>query len=645
MIASWSALKFPEKFNTRVRAFASDDSGAMVILALFFFVIMLAAAGLGVDTMRHEMQRTHIQATLDSAVLAGAGAPAGATEEDIKDIVEDYFDAAGLQEYLHEIDPDKDIDAGINSKRVTASASMTMNTLLMKLSGVKTLNAGGVSTAAIASPKMEIVLALDVSGSMAGTRLTKLKEAAKEFVSDVLNKSDEGSTTISIVPYSWNVTPTQEIFDALSVDQQHGYSTCLDFADDEFNSSSIDPNRAYAQTIFTSVYGNFGEVGNGNVEYGSSSAYNRSCFTDDYFRILPYASTYAPLEAKIDSLKAAGSTSSDMGMKWASALIDPAFRPVVTELQKDRAGTDSDGNAITYNIVNPDINDLPALYTTGQVRKIIILMGDGANDWSYHLNDPNDLIDPDVPKHHTWDDYRGPNSNLYFVKYNEKEFERAKLVDRYGRVLEYSNRESKCGTDEYERSGWWGGQTYVGTWECDYTRGSEELTGYYIYTPRKSQDYYEPEHNNYYSDLDDLYPYILEGETVDLPLPGGRTCTLEATGCQLKWEEAWGLMSPDYYRQKSGDSTPDDQFARYSSGSISPSDKDDRMSSICAATKAKDNVLIFTIAFEMGDQSSAAGKLRSCASEEGYHYDANTVNIKQAFGSIAANVQKLRLTQ
>ncbi|MBU3258802.1 VWA domain-containing protein [Roseovarius sp. PS-C2] len=630
MIASWSSLKIPEKFNARARTFASDDSGAMVILALFFFVIMLAAAGLGVDTMRHEMQRTHIQATLDSAVLAGAGAPAGATKEDIKDIVEDYFDAAGLQDYLHEIDPDKDIDAGINSKRVTASASMTMNTLLMKLSGVDTLNAGGGSTAAIASPKMEIVLALDVSGSMAGTRLTKLKEAAKEFVSDVLNKSDEGSTTISIVPYSWNVTPTQEIFDALSVDQQHGYSTCLDFTDDEFNSSSIDPNRAYAQTIFTSVYGNFGEVGNGNVEYGGSSAYNRSCFTDDYFRILPYASTYAPLEAKIESLKAAGSTSSDMGMKWASALIDPAFRPVVTELQKDRAGTDSDGNAITYNIVNPDINDLPALYTTGQVRKIIILMGDGANDWSYHLNDPNDLIDPDVPKDHTWDDYRGPDSNLYFVKYNEKEFERAKLVNQSGNVLEYSNSESNCGDDEYEwqynsrRRRW--EQVYVGTWECDYTRGSEELTGYYIYTPLKYQDYYEPEDNRYYSDLDDLYPFIIEQT-------------------RLSWEQAWGLMSPDYYRQKSGDSTPDNQFARYSSGSISPSDKDDRMSSICAATKAKDNVLIFTIAFEMGDQSSAADKLRSCASEVGYHYDANTVNIKQAFGSIAANVQKLRLTQ
>ena len=67
--------------------------------------------------------------------------------------------------------------------------------------------------------------------------------------------------------------------------------------------------------------------------------------------------------------------------------------------------------------------------------------------------------------------------------------------------------------------------------------------------------------------------------------------------------------------------------------------------SVSARSQAKDNVLIFTIAFEMGDQSSAAGKLRSCASEVGYHYDANTVNIKQAFGSIAANVQKLRLTQ
>lgn len=588
--------------------FRKDEDGAVVALAIIIFVIMLVSAGLGIDTMRHEMSRTHIQSTLDSAVLAGAGAPVGASDAEIKAIVENYFEAAGLQQYLHPIDPDKDIDAGLNSKRVTASASMKMDTLLMRLSGIDTLDAAASSTAAIASPKMEIVLALDVSGSMAGTRMTKMKEAAKEFVDDVLSKSDDGTTTISIVPYSWNVTPSDEMFEALSVDERHQYSTCLDFTDDEFTYAAIDPNISYAQTIYTSLYGDFGEVGSGNVEYGSTSAYNRTCFTDDYFRILPYATTYSALETKLDSLKAAGSTSADMGMKWASAMLDPAFRPVVTSLQAN-------------NVVNPDITDLPALYTTGQVLKIIILMGDGANDWSYHLSDPNNLIDPNVPVSHSIPDYRGPDSNVYEVTYEAEEFEQAKLVNSSGSVIDYSNNQSNCGNDVYE--GFWIRRTYVGTWECDYT--TEEREGHYIYTPNKYRDYYDPARNQYFHSRNDAFPNLID-ET------------------RLSWEQAWGLMSPDYYSYVSGDGIPDAQFSSSGSASISRADKNDRMDDICGAA---DNagIVVFTIAYDMGDQVSAADKLAACASSDGNHYDATTVNIKQAFGAIAANVQKLRLTQ
>ncbi|RKT35102.1 Flp pilus assembly protein TadG [Roseovarius halotolerans] len=601
--------------------YRKDESGAVVALAIFIFIVMLVAAGLGIDTMRHEMTRTHIQSTLDSAVLAGAGAPVGATNEDIKGIVEDYFEAAGLQQYLEPIDPATDIDAGLNSKRVTASASMTMATLLMKLSGIDTLDAAATSTAAIASPKMEIVLALDVSGSMAGTRLAKMKEAAKEFAEDVMNNSDEGTTTISVVPYSWNVSPSPEMFDALSVNKTHNYSTCLDFTNDEFHNAAIDPNVSYAQTLYTSRYGSFGQVGSGNVESGSSSAYNRSCFDDDYFSILPYASTYAAVERKLDSLKAAGSTSADMGMKWASALLDPAFRPVVTSLQADRTRPDGNGGTETYNVVNPNISDLPALYTTGQVLKIIILMGDGANDWSYHLSDPNDLIDPNVPESHATPDYRGPNSNVYEITYEADEFQQAKLVNSSGSVIDYSNNESKCGTDVYE--GYWIWRTYVGTWECDYS--TEEHEGHYIYTPKLSKKYYDPARNRRFYSLSDAFSNVISQN-------------------RLSWEEAWGLMSPDWYGDISDDYVPDQQFDRYSSGSISPSDKDDRMSYICDAADAA-GIVVFTIAFEMGDQTSAASKLANCASSDGNHYDATTVNIKQAFGSIAANVQKLRLTQ
>jgi len=596
------------RFCRAAGTFASGDDGAITILSLFLFIVMLAAAGLGIDTMRHEMARTHIQATLDSAVLAGAGAPADATAEDVKAIVEDYFDAAGLGDYLDTIDPEKDIVATLNSKSVTASANLKLDTYLMRLSGIDTLQAGGGSTAALASPRMEIVLALDVSGSMAGERLEKLKIAAKQFVTDVMSASDQGTTTISIVPYSWSVTPSDEMFEALSVDVRHNYSTCLEFVDSEYQTTAIDPTRAYGQMIYTSLNGSFGNVGIGDPTI-HQSARNRSCYTDEYFRILPYATTVSALNAKIDSLKAAGSTSADIGMKWAAGLLDPAFAPVVDHLQQERTTTDADGKLVTYNIVDPDLEHVPALYSTGQVLKIVILMGDGANDWSYGLTDPNKLMDPDVTENHSLPDYRGPDSHLYKVEYTDDVFKYRYYVFNPNFI---SYHESGCN---------WG------YWICVYE--SEDITNYYLYST-----YW----NDYTNMLDGSLLNPAQFDALPTTLPNFKSKD------RLSWEQAWGLMTPLNYSFATGDYGPSSMFTMFGNGSTKPEVKDVRMSNICGAAKSN-GIIVYSIAFDMGTFSSAAEKLENCASSEAHHYNATTVNISQAFGSIAANVQKLRLTQ
>ena len=659
--------------------FRRSEDGAITILSLFFFVVMLAAAGLGIDVMRHEMARTHLQSTLDSAVLAGAGAPADATEEEIKAIVEDYFQAAGLSQHLNEIDPEKDIKTSLNSKRVTASASLEMDTFLMRLAGVKTMAAGGGSTAAIASPKLEISLVVDASGSMRGDRMTELKAAAKEFVTTIIDGSDPGNVAISIVPYSWNVTPPQELFDALSVDKRHDYSTCIHFTDDEFQNVAVDPDTTYAQSIYTSLSGDFNALGQGDpFKYDpyrgwvNNSAYNQSCYTDAYFQILPYSNDKQELHDKIDALQAAGSTSTDLGMKWGVALLDPAFQPVVQTLQAQYDYVrDNDGNIITLPVVDvngnpikddagqtimapqkdymvdPSLKHLPARHDATQVLKIVVLMGDGANDYSFMLADPNDLLDPSVAENHSQADYRGPDSTVYEITYNEAIFERARLVDENDNVINYSMNESKCGDDEYNRErrrvrNWWGGwyytwvNVYVGTWECDYTRGDEDLAGHYIYTPAKSKDYYDPARDQYFARLEDAFPYIVDQN-------------------RLSWEEAWGLMSPRWYEDISGDSSPDWQYSTRSGYALDSDAKDDRLEDICDEVKSTTDIVVYSIAFAMGDLDAAKDKLRDCASAVGNFYEAKleddledgeeALNISQVFGSIAANVQKLRLTQ
>ena len=158
----------------RTAAFGNEEDGGMTIIALFVFILMLTMGGISVDLMRHEMERTQLQATLDGAVLAGAGAPAGATEAEIRAIVEDFVTKSGRGEYLNELG-DGDIIATLNSRSVTASAGMTMNTYIMKLMGVNTLTAVGGATAEVRTPKLEVSLVLDVSGSMSGAKLANLK--------------------------------------------------------------------------------------------------------------------------------------------------------------------------------------------------------------------------------------------------------------------------------------------------------------------------------------------------------------------------------------------------------------------------------------------------------------------------------------
>lgn len=653
----------------RARRFRTDESGAVVALALFIFIFMLAVAGLGIDLMRHEMKRTHLQATLDSAVLAAAGTKikdgSNSPENDLQQVIKDYFEAAQIGGYLQDFNDD-DIKIGDGKTEALASAKLEMDTYLMRLSGVDTLTAWATTQAAILAETLEIVMVLDVSGSMEGERLTELKKAAKKFVTTVLDNSN-GIVSFSVVPFNSNVVPPREIYDNLKVAERHTYSTCLVFQSDDFKNTAIDPNQTYAQKIFTSMDHSgwhevdFGEVGREKepgeyVGHRQDTSYNRSCHNDERFEILPYATTEGAVHDKIEMLTAAGGTSGDMGMKWASALLDPAFRPVVNEMGKLRVKTDSDGNImrdedgneITYSQISNDLLGLPKDYPSkndsGQTNnnKIIVMMGDGANGWEISLKDPANILSaPDYASDVNWD-YRGPGSTLHRVRYYETEFKIARLVRSNGQIVQSSNDPSVCGETVYQY--WNGDRYYYGEWECEYEVTENEKTGYYFYASQKSNKYYDPDRDTYFSSLDAAFPYLVKdqnGQEIDV---------------QLDWEETWGLVTPWRYAQITGDWGPYNEYNPNSSSTISGGVKDNRMTDICSEAKEK-GVIVYTIAFEMGEtDGSNASALSSCASSSENSFaasldgsvagaDGTARTIEEVFEVIAASVKKLSLRQ
>lgn len=560
----------------RVGRFCREEEGGAIILTLFVFLFMLVMAGLGIDLMRFEMERARLQATLDSAVLAGAGAPIGSEVQDVQEIIEDYFAKNNMSDYLHDIDTDgqgeDDIETSLNATRAYAEASMSIDTYLMKLSGVDTLEAYGAAEAEVRTPKLEVSLVLDVSGSMSGSKLTNLKTAARNFVTTILNGSDPGNTVISVIPFAWNVTPGENIYNALTVNETHEYSTCLRFDTSDYADPAIDPDTAYNQQIYTALYGSF----------DNHSDSWRSCFPEENAQILPYSMSETDLHAAINALNADGNTSAHIGMKWGAAMLDSEFQSVFTALQG--AG-----------VVDASLSNIPAVYNEAATLKIVVLMADGQNTTSYYFDD-------DSP-------WRGPNSDLYLLQFQEMEFEYGYSIYNAGRRYYDSWAEGYC-------SYWW--------FECVYEASGDVVSAYYL---RDGSSYYDIEENDWLNSSEMQAIRDSEGFISEE---------------RLDWEVAWGLMSPDYYGDITGNWGPwnDYRYSDYENGST----KDTRMQAICSATKAQ-GVVVYTIGYDISAGGNAATQLRNCASSANHYYPTNGANISAAFNSIASNVQNLRLTQ
>jgi Flp pilus assembly protein TadG len=586
-----SKLRDTTRAGDYAERFFKEEEGTVTVLAFAIFVMFLIMGGIGIDTMRQEMARASLQATLDRAVLAGATAVNNAAA---RAVIEDYFAKSGQSDYLAAQEAG-DIDIRLNSSKVTARASQTLDTYLMRLSGVDTLTSSGNSTAEVTIPKLEIAMALDVSGSMMGARIDALRPAAKNFVDSILDSTEPNDAVISVVPFSWGVTPSKEIFEALTVNESHVYSSCIELQDVDFETTTIDPNTPYNQLIYTSREGTtFGDLTTTPLS-SFLDTYYQSCYTQDYFNILPYATTKTALHAKIDSLEAGGSTSNDEGVKWASALLDPAFQPVLQSLQQPVQVPQNDGTILTYSLVEPALTSVPAVFNESDTLKVIVLMGDGANDSSYRFTNT----------------YRGANSDLFKLTYQQMQFDY--LQRNYdGRRWYGSQYQSFCNTSGYT---------------CIYTPTGEEQVSYYLRRPSDSVMFNVTDggsvswstFNNYSAST---LPGFISRE-------------------RLSWETAWGLMSPRFYRNITGNSGP---WNNYLGNPIDRAKKDSRLEDICRAAKAR-GIVIYTIAFEMGSQPTGADKIQKCATSINHHYNATTVNIASAFSAIAANVKQLRLTQ
>jgi hypothetical protein len=236
-----------------LRHLLTREDGAMVIIGLFLFVGMLFTASLALDMARYEQERARVQGVADRAVLAAAnirrdGDGAITSEQFLRG----YFLAEGFTP--EELDQWSIITGdGVTGRSVTVLPKAQMSTMLMSLIGVDELPLAAPARAEVgASMQMEVVLVLDISGSMGAitsngqSRLQNLKTAATTMVSDLMEDRQVGDVAISIAPYESWVLPAPGLLD--NFQNVTGTGLCADFNDwNDVSDFRGNGNNAYAR--------------------------------------------------------------------------------------------------------------------------------------------------------------------------------------------------------------------------------------------------------------------------------------------------------------------------------------------------------------------------------------------------------------
>lgn len=188
--------------------FGCDRAGVTAVIFGIIFAILFLVAAIVIDYTRAVHEKSREQAALDAAALA-ASQYLGFEDEDVKgeEIGRKFFFANAGEGST----ADFTIDLDGNSGTVTAAVTNDFGTTLLR--GVTqdevrrdSLRIGANTRVVKGSGTIEVGMALDNSGSMYGSKLDTLKQAAKDLLGIVFAGAEGTSDVkVSVVPFAASV--------------------------------------------------------------------------------------------------------------------------------------------------------------------------------------------------------------------------------------------------------------------------------------------------------------------------------------------------------------------------------------------------------------------------------------------------------
>ena len=167
------------------RRFINDQAGNIAVITALALIPIIIGSGAAVDYGRAYMVKSRLSHALDQAGLAvGSSNPSS----DLNDVLGKYFSANYPAEKLGvPANPEMTINNGV----IELSAAANVETAFLKLIGINSINVTASSKIIRETRGIEIVLALDNTGSMANNgKIDALRVAAQNMI-DILFEDEE----------------------------------------------------------------------------------------------------------------------------------------------------------------------------------------------------------------------------------------------------------------------------------------------------------------------------------------------------------------------------------------------------------------------------------------------------------------------
>ncbi len=186
--------------------FLRDRRGNVAMLFAIAIIPLMGSVGMAIDYSRFAQERTRLGDALDAAVLSVGSQPAMPDNK--------AFDAVNAWIGMHMKSDPYVLDSVVqNGDGITGKAHIDVPMTLSRVLGVGEITAAVTSQVMRTLGKVELVMVLDNTGSMSGTKIATLITAANKLVDSLAKAAkDPASLRIGLVPFSQtvNIGPTYQ---------------------------------------------------------------------------------------------------------------------------------------------------------------------------------------------------------------------------------------------------------------------------------------------------------------------------------------------------------------------------------------------------------------------------------------------------